>query len=188
MGEAKLTTDPWAEWLLRGRQQGMSERGTQRMQRGLTRLRDRVLARARLRPGLRVLDVGAGTGLLALDARRRVGPSGHVYALDISRDALLAARASGEQQTDTAPLGLLTGEATRLPFADASLDRVFTRSVLIYVDDKAAAAREFFRVLRPGGRASLFEPINSAGSRYDWLAVDGDGPLQEERDRVRAYQ
>ncbi len=44
--------------------------------------------------------------------------------------------------------------------ADASVEVVTTRSVLIYVKDKAQAMREFFRVLRPGGRASLFEPFN----------------------------
>jgi SAM-dependent methyltransferase len=44
--------------------------------------------------------------------------------------------------------------------ADASVDVVTTRSVLIYVKDKAAALREFYRVLRPGGRISVFEPVN----------------------------
>ena len=44
--------------------------------------------------------------------------------------------------------------------ADGSVDVVTTRSVLIYVKDKAAALREFYRVLKPGGRVSLFEPIN----------------------------
>jgi SAM-dependent methyltransferase len=47
------------------------------------------------------------------------------------------------------------------PIGDSTVDVVTTRSVLIYVDDKARAFREFFRVLRPGGRASLFEPINN---------------------------
>src|SRR5438552_1275327 len=46
------------------------------------------------------------------------------------------------------------------PIADGSVDAVTTRSVLIYVADKAAAFHECFRVLKPGGRLSLFEPIN----------------------------
>jgi hypothetical protein len=50
---------------------------------------------------------------------------------------------------------------------DASVDAVTTRSVLIYVKDKAQAMREFFRVLRPGGRASLFEPVNVLMSAAD---------------------
>jgi SAM-dependent methyltransferase len=58
------------------------------------------------------------------------------------------------------------GEATALPLVDASVNVVTTRSVLIYVEDKEAAAREMWRVLRPGGRVSLFEPINNAPSAY----------------------
>ena len=57
------------------------------------------------------------------------------------------------------------------PIADASVDVVTTRSVLIYVKDKAAALREFYRVLKPGGRVSLFEPINRL--MYDPDRFDG---------------
>lgn len=49
------------------------------------------------------------------------------------------------------------------PIPDASVDVVTTWSVLIYVADKRRAFAEFFRVLKPGGRASLFEPINRFG-------------------------
>ena len=50
------------------------------------------------------------------------------------------------------------------PIEEDSVDVVTTRSVLIYVDDKERAFREFARVLRPGGRISLYEPINRFGS------------------------
>jgi SAM-dependent methyltransferase len=53
------------------------------------------------------------------------------------------------------------------PIESASVDAVTTRSVLIYVEDKAAAFREFYRVLRPQGRISLFEPINRFAQEYD---------------------
>ena len=50
---------------------------------------------------------------------------------------------------------------------EASVDVVTTRSVLIYVKDKARAMREFYQVLKPGGRVSLFEPINVLMSLAD---------------------
>ncbi|WP_348240817.1 methyltransferase domain-containing protein, partial [Salmonella enterica] len=55
---------------------------------------------------------------------------------------------------------MCTGAETLEGIADSSVDVVTTRSVLIYVDDKAAAFAAFHRVLKPGGRVSLFEPIN----------------------------
>lgn len=155
-------TDCWADWLLRGRQRGLSATQQARVQRQLRRLRDRVLRDARLRAGQRLLDVGAGTGLIALEALRRVGPTGAVVALDLSRDALVRcgtdAAAAGEQGT----LHLVPGDAVRLPVADQRFDAVTLRSVLIYVAEKEAAVEELYRVLRPGGRVSLFEPINRA--------------------------
>jgi arsenite methyltransferase len=129
--------------------------------------RERVLDGARLDRGSVVADVGAGTGLLTFAAAERVGPEGDVIALDISVDVLeeLRARAAAPN------ISYLVGQADVLPLLDASADAVVTRSVLIYVDDKAEAAREFRRVLRPGGRVSLFEPINQHNLRL-WQAVD----------------
>jgi arsenite methyltransferase len=140
-----------------------------------------VLDGAGLQAGDAVADVGAGIGLLTLGAVERVGTDGDVIALDISVDALDELR-----RLTTAPnVSYLVGQAEVLPLADASVDAVVTRSVLIYVEDKAEAAREFARVLRPGGRASLFEPINSRNLKLA-DAVDF-GPLGELGERLRAW-
>ena len=68
------------------------------------------------------------------------------------------------------------------------MDAVTLRSVLIYVDDKEAGFREFARVLRPGGRLSLFEPINRFGQR-EWTGTRFFGadlePVQEIADKLR---
>jgi arsenite methyltransferase len=140
-----------------------------------------VLDAAEITAGETVLDVGAGTGLLALGAVDRVGLQGDVIALDVSVDALEELRAN----TKASNLSYLVGNADVLPLPDASVDAVVTRSVLIYVEDKAEAAREFHRVLRPGGRISLFEPINSRNLRLS-QAVDFS-PLGELGERLRAW-
>ena len=73
------------------------------------------------------------------------------------------------------------------PIADASVDVVTTRSVLIYVKDKAAALREFYRVVRPGGRVSLFEPINRLmRDPDDWFLGYDTRPVAALADKVRA--
>jgi arsenite methyltransferase len=173
--------DEWAEWLVRTRFAGWSNEEVAEALANLARWRDHVLDAAQIAPGATVVDVGAGTGLLTLGAVERVGPDGDVIALDISVDALEELRAN-----TTAPnISYLVGRADVLPLTGGSVDAVVTRSVLIYVDDKAEAAREFHRVLRSGGRVSLFEPINSRNLLLS-RAVDFS-PLGELGDRLRAW-
>jgi SAM-dependent methyltransferase len=147
----------------------------------LGRKRDRILDAAEIQPGETVVDVGAGTGLLTLGAVERVGPDGEVLSIDISADALDELRAN----TDAANIWYLLAHGEALPLTDQSVDVLVTRSVLIYMKNKAEAAREFFRVLRPGGRISLFEPINIRNLRL-WEAVDFS-PLGELGERIREW-
>jgi arsenite methyltransferase len=148
------------------------------MHTALGRVRNRVLTRVRLREGMRVVDVGAGTGLLALEACRRVGASGNVIALDASQDALTECRRV--LRSGSVP-HLVVGDAVSLPLPDECVDAVVARSVLIYVVDKARAAAEFCRVLRPGGRVSIFEPINS---QYQWFTEVDLSDLEPARSQV----
>jgi len=128
----------------------------------LAAYRDGVLDRAAVTDGDVLLDVGTGDGLIGFAALDRVGRSGQVIFSDISADLLAGCRRRAARE------GLLercrfvqTGADDLRGVADQSVDVVTTRSVLIYVARKQAAFAEFFRVLRPGGRLSIFEPINS---------------------------
>jgi len=124
-------------------------------------VRDTVLDKAKLQPGDTMLDVGTGDGLIAFGAVERLGPSGHVVFSDISQDLLDHCRAAAAAEGLLDRCRFVVASADSLDgIADASVDVVTTRSVLIYVKDKAAALRAFYRVLRPGGRISVFEPVN----------------------------
>jgi arsenite methyltransferase len=171
--------DKWVDWLLHGRQRGLEERQLARLNRHLQQVRDRVLRGARLKQGNLVLDIGAGTGLIATGACARVGATGRVIALDVSRDALLTAQTAADD-AGFANLQCLLADGHDLPFPDETFDAAFTRSVLIYLPMKEAAVRELYRVLRPGGRVSLFEPINSALSdiAIDLETLSGEQPDQ----------
>jgi arsenite methyltransferase len=152
-----VTTDRWAQWLL-SRRDGESDSVRASHQTGLEAYRDGVLARASLAPGDTLLDVGCGTGLIAFAALERLSPDGRVIFSDISDDLLDECR---RVAGDDPRCSFLRASADDLAgIEDASVDVVTTRSVLIYSDRKQAAFREFFRVLRPGGRLSIFEPIN----------------------------
>ena len=155
------TPDRWHRWLLDVRFGGDASAREQDLIELLYPIRDRVLGQAQLRSDDTVLDVGTGDGLIAFGALNRLGPAGQVVFSDISQDLLEHCRRAAEAEGLLDRCRFVQAPADSLEgIADASVDVVTTRSVLIYVKDKAAALREFYRVLRPGGRISLFEPIN----------------------------
>jgi arsenite methyltransferase len=159
MGAA--TRDRWAEWLLERRFGGDPE-VKERFLDELARTRERVLENAQLAEGDTVLDVGCGDGLIAFGALDH--GAGPVVFSDISSDLLAECRRLAAELGVAQRCRFVQASAEDLnPIEDASVDVVTTRSVLIYVRDKAAAFREFRRVLRPGGRISLYEPINRFG-------------------------
>lgn len=159
MTEAK-PRDQWAEWLLHRRHGGDPEALRTTLE-FLYPVRDRILANAQVQEGDVVLDVGCGDGLIAVGALEKVGASGRVIFSDISQDLLDHSRALAERMGVLDRCAFVRAAAEELgPIADASVDAVTTRSVLIYVKPKERAFREFRRVLKPGGRLSLFEPIN----------------------------
>ncbi len=151
--------DVWSEWLLHGRDGGDPDYA--RALRALVeRYVDRVLAGAALQPGETLADVGAGEGLLALRALELTGGDLHVWLTDLSEPLLRHARQLIEARRFAPRCRFLCAPAERLVgIEDGSLDAVTTRSVLAYVADKTAALREFHRVLRPGGRISIGEPV-----------------------------
>ncbi len=154
------TRDPWAEWLLHRRHGGDPE-ALQRTIDRLVKVRERVLANSGITEGEALLDVGTGDGLIAFGALERVGAHGTIVFSDVSRDLLAHAQALAEQMRVVDRCRFILAPAEDLaPIADASVDAVTTRSVLAYVGPKRRAFAEFFRVLRPGGRISLYEPVN----------------------------
>ena len=157
-----MTEDPWAQWLLHGRH-GDDPEELARVRAALGPVRDRVLANASIERGDVVLDVGTGDGLIAFGALELTGGGGRVVFSDVSETLLAICRRRAMDAGVAQRCDFVRSAADELPVADASVDVVTTRSVLIYVEDKLSAFREFHRVLRRGGRISIFEPINRFG-------------------------
>jgi SAM-dependent methyltransferase len=161
----------WAEWLVA---QGRADAE-------MVAEAERVLEAAALRPGDTVLDLGAGLGLLTLAAHDRIG-DGWVIAVDPSVGALEELLRLAHR-TDANGIMYLVGDPEVLPLPNGSIDAVVLGSGLGQVADVELAAAELARVLRPGGRLSLREPLEpewSSLAAVDWSPL---GPLG---DRVAA--
>jgi len=183
-------SDRWHRWLTDVRFGGDPAVREQILTDVLYPVRDTVLDKAQLKPGDTVLDVGAGDGLIAFGALERLSPSGHVIFTDISQDLLdhCRAAAAAEGQLDRCSFVLASADSLTA-ITDCRVDVVTTRSVLIYVKDKAAALREFHRVLRPGGRVSVYEPINVLMHDPDRFLGYDITPIKPLVDKVEAlYQ
>ena len=128
--------------------------------------RDRVLDLARLAIGESVLDVGCGTGTLAIAAKRRVGRTGAVHGVDASPEML--ARAEKKAKKVGIEVLFRNTLAESLPFADAHFDVVLSSVMFHHLPRKARlqCAREIRRVLKPDGRV---------------LVVDFEGMADEKR-------
>ena len=109
----------------------------------------RVTELAGLKPGMRVLDVACGTGVLSLVAAELVMPDGSVVGLDLNPGMLdVAMRKAPHIDWHEAP-------AEAIPFDDATFDAVVSQFGLMFFQDKALAIREMLRVLRPAGNLAI---------------------------------
>ena len=135
--------------------------------------RAHALRKAGLAPGMRLLDIATGTGLVLRSGARSAGPTGLAIGLDPSAGMLRECRVGS-----SAPVVQAVGE--RLPFAAQSFDMISMGYGLRHTADLRALFSEFYRVLRPGGRLLVLEitqPASSVGRRLNRLYLRTLVPL-----------
>ncbi|WP_310485044.1 methyltransferase domain-containing protein [Chamaesiphon sp. VAR_48_metabat_403] len=114
------------------------------------RIAHRLVELANIQPGQKVLDLAAGTGMVAIEAAQIVGNEGYVIGIDIATGMVELARQK------VAELGLnniefQVADAEELDFPANSFDRIFCSSAFIWMSDLAGALKHWHRLLKPGG-------------------------------------
>lgn len=122
-----------------------------------------LIEQANIQSGHHVLDLGCGTGTLAIMVKQGQ-PGAEVVGLDADPDMLKVAKYKSVQEK--APVKFDVGFTNKLPYPDASFDRILS-SIMIHhlkTPDKETTAREVFRVLKPGGQLHIID----FGKPYTW--------------------
>ena len=156
-----------------------------------TRRLSEIIAALDIAPGVTVIDVGCGTGVLfPMLAEKVRPPAGSVIALDVSRQMLL--RASEKQlNLPEVHVHLVQADAQNLALPDGMADWVIANSVFPHVHDKAFTLREMYRVLRRGGRMVIChfnsrEAVNALHRRIGGAIGDDQLPPNDEMVRMVA--
>lgn len=125
-------------------------------------------AKLGLTDGMRVVDLGAGSGFYSLEAAKRVGVSGRVYAVDVMKDLLERLRSVGASQ-GLRNIEVIWGNVEKIggtKVKEAIADRVIASNILFQISNKDDFVLEVKRVLKPGGKVMLI----------DWSEVSTLGP------------
>jgi len=116
--------------------------------------RGRILSALSIRPGSHVLDVGSGPGHQAYELAAVVGSGGLVAGVDCADSALEIAR---RRCSNLSNVTFELGDASKLPFPDATFDAAMSSQTFEYLEDAPAALAEMHRVVKPGGRVLIHD-------------------------------
>jgi ubiquinone/menaquinone biosynthesis C-methylase UbiE len=129
---------------------------------------EQIASLAEFHPGDRVLDVGTGTGIMALEAARRIGESGRVTGIDLSEGMLAHARAKADLAKLSARVEFRRMDAEHLEVDNASFDTAVSLFALRHFPNPDAALAQMHRALRAGGRL-----VVAVGAGAPWLSLAG---------------
>jgi len=152
-------SDKWSEWLKKKRF-GDSIFAESSLK-WLFEQRATILGAAAINKGETVLDAGAGDGVLGIGAMDLIGETGKIIFCDISSDALALCKEAYDVTSFRSHAEFIVAGVEDLSvIPDCTVDVIIERAVLLYTQLKQSALREYRRILRPGGRLSMQEPVN----------------------------
>ncbi|MEI6304586.1 MAG: methyltransferase domain-containing protein [Candidatus Taylorbacteria bacterium] len=121
-----------------------------------------------LTDGMKIVDIGAGSGFYSIEAAKRVGATGRVYAVDVQKDLLERLRSVGASQ-GLRNIEVIWGNAEKIggtKLREGLADRVIVSNVLFQIEKPDDFALEIKRIIKPGGKVLL----------VDWSEVSALGP------------
>lgn len=130
--------------------------------------RKQIVAACKLKPGMAVADIGAGTGLFTRLFAQEVGPEGKVYAVDISDEFIAHIEKTCKEQQITNVTGILcAADSAKLP--PNSVDIAFICDTYHHFEYPQKTMASIYQALRPGGRVVLIDFVRIEGKSSEWV-------------------
>jgi len=180
------TVKNWSEWLKSSRFSYMSEEQKEQTFRWLSLVKDKIIDRSNLKPDDTLLDIGTGTGLLAFGAYDFLRQHGKVIASDYVEDCIQECKKIIDSIEPQNKMEFLLSNASNIDLPENSVDVTVMRSVMVHILEKQPVLDECYRVLKPGGRISIFEPIINSNTRNSELINPDNCPDFEKYKEVES--
>lgn len=116
----------------------------------------RLIDALEVRPGMRVAEIGAGSGSLTVAVARAVGPTGHVFSNEIAADRRATIR-DAVTKAELANVTIVESGPNDANLPEGCCDALFLRNVYHHFDDPASMTASFFRAMRPGARIAIID-------------------------------
>ena len=111
-----------------------------------------------IKPDNKVLDIGTGTGRIAFEVYKNIGEKGSVTGIDFEQQNIDFCNQKCKENGFDENIKFLNADLNnRLPFPDESFDIIYSRSVLMHIENKEHVLKELFRILKPNGKILLHE-------------------------------
>ncbi len=143
-------------------------------------VKDAVLENAELKANDTIIDIGTGTGLLGFGALEFLGENGKVIFSDKFEDCLIECKKLLSTVDVKPQYEFLQSGCEDIKLPKESVDKAVMRSVLVHVLDKQQAMNEIYRILKPEGIFSAFEPVIRSNTRYYELTTPSNISFYEE--------
>ena len=164
----------WSKWLEKSRFDYMTEEQKQQTMNWLFSVRNAVLSNANIKYNDVVIDIGTGNGLLAFGAIEKISNQGRVIFSDKFEDCVETCKSIAEEMNISKPHDFLLSDCCDIKLPNNYVDKALMRSVLVHVLDKRQAFSEVYRILKPNGVFSAFEPVIRSNTRCSELISESD--------------
>lgn len=156
----------WSEWLKKTRFSYMDENQLTQTLNWLGAVRDIVLHNLDIKPDDTIIDLGTGTGLLGFGAIEKLNANGKIIFSDKFEDCLSECQKLLQSMNIAPQAEFLSSDCSKIQLPNESVNKAMMRSVLVHILDKQQVFTEIYRILRPDGIFSAFEPIMTSNTRY----------------------